>query len=282
MPRSRNNLTVAKKLGLTVNGNVLKTGEYSGLGVYNPDPNNDIDPPTDFGLGASNTELLRAAKDLGVKYLHGNMSFTSHQPSCFNCSIVHPLEPGADGGAGLADQHRLLHAPPRTRRPTSTTRSTARTASSRTGRPTRPTRRSLSTRATRPSATWPPGRSTPTPSTSATCATTAAAGRWPPTGLDAVLAKYSSLLQGAGAEPQLADPRQVRHPPQRPLRRARRGGGRGLRHGRQHRHRHLPGFGCVTVSGARTTGFTTYGSEVSAPITLTANTPVTFTPSLLP
>ena len=43
-----------------------------------------------------------------------------------------------------------------------------------------------------------------------------------------------------------------------------------------------PASGAVTVSGARTTGFTTYGSEVSAPITLTANTPVTFTPSLLP
>ena len=43
-----------------------------------------------------------------------------------------------------------------------------------------------------------------------------------------------------------------------------------------------PAAGAVTVSGARTTGFTTYGSEVSAPITLAANTPVTFTPSLLP
>jgi hypothetical protein len=87
------NLAVAQRLGLTVDKTVLKTGEYSGLGVYNPDPNNDTDPPTDFGLGASNQELLRAAKDLGVKYLHGNMSFPSHQPSCFNCGIYHPLEP---------------------------------------------------------------------------------------------------------------------------------------------------------------------------------------------
>jgi hypothetical protein len=44
-------------------------------------------------LGASNTEMLRASKDLGVKYLHGNMSFPSHQPPCFNCGISHPLEP---------------------------------------------------------------------------------------------------------------------------------------------------------------------------------------------
>src|SRR5690606_2334384 len=51
------------------------------------------DPPTDFGLEQSNPNLLQAAKDLGVKYLHGNMSFESHKPDCFNCGIVHPLEP---------------------------------------------------------------------------------------------------------------------------------------------------------------------------------------------
>src|SRR5262249_54901704 len=36
-----------------------------------------------------------------------------------------------------------------------------------------------------------------------------------------------------------------------------------------------PAAGSVTVSGARTAGFTTYGSEVSAPITPAAGTPVT-------
>jgi hypothetical protein len=40
--------------------------------------------------------------------------------------------------------------------------------------------------------------------------------------------------------------------------------------------------GEITVSGATTTGFTTYGNEVSAQLTLAANTPVTFTPRLLP
>ncbi|MET8987171.1 hypothetical protein ABZW49_17130 [Nonomuraea wenchangensis] len=89
----QDNLTRAAALGLSVDATVLKTGEYSGLGVYNPDVNNDIDPPTDYGLAASNPHLLQAAKDLGVKYLHGNMSFGSHQPSCFNCGIYHPLEP---------------------------------------------------------------------------------------------------------------------------------------------------------------------------------------------
>jgi hypothetical protein len=43
-----------------------------------------------------------------------------------------------------------------------------------------------------------------------------------------------------------------------------------------------PAAGNLTVSGARTSGFTTYGTEVSAKITLAAGTPVTFTPSLLP
>jgi len=88
------NLTIAARLGLPVNRTVLKTGEYSGLGVYHPDPDNDVDPPIDFGLGvASNPALLRAAKDLGVRYLHGNMSFPSHVPSCLGCAVVHPMEP---------------------------------------------------------------------------------------------------------------------------------------------------------------------------------------------
>jgi len=87
------NRTVATRLGLAQPNTVLKTGEYSGLGVYNPDPDDDINPPTDFGLGASNPQFLAAARDLGVRYVHGNMSFGSHVPACFNCNIVHPLEP---------------------------------------------------------------------------------------------------------------------------------------------------------------------------------------------
>lgn len=84
------NLTRAATLGLTTPRTVLKTGEYSGLGVYNPDDNNDVDPPTDFGLAGANVNLLRAAKDAGVKYLHGNMSFASHQAPCFNCGTRFP------------------------------------------------------------------------------------------------------------------------------------------------------------------------------------------------
>ncbi|HEU5108167.1 MAG TPA: hypothetical protein VFT95_06375 [Micromonosporaceae bacterium] len=87
------NFAIAAALGLPTGATVVKTGEYSGLGVYHPDPDNDTDPPTDFGLAASNTDLLAAAQDLGVRYLHGNMSFGSHVPPCFNCAVVHPLNP---------------------------------------------------------------------------------------------------------------------------------------------------------------------------------------------
>jgi hypothetical protein len=86
------NRSVATTLGLAQPDPVLKTGEYSGLGVWNPDPDDDVNPPTDHGLAASNPNLLSAAHALGVQYVHGNMSFPSHVPSCFNCGIVHPLD----------------------------------------------------------------------------------------------------------------------------------------------------------------------------------------------
>jgi hypothetical protein len=88
----RGNLAAAAVIGLPVPRAVLKTPTYSGLGVYNPDARS-LDPPTDYGLMASNKALLQAAGDLGVRYLHGDMSFASHQPACFNCGIHHPLRP---------------------------------------------------------------------------------------------------------------------------------------------------------------------------------------------
>lgn len=88
----RQNITDGQAMGLNItNRTVLKTGEYSGLGVYNPNCNDDIDPPTDYGLMASNPDLISEAAAYGIKYLHGNMSFKSEQPSCFNCGIVHPM-----------------------------------------------------------------------------------------------------------------------------------------------------------------------------------------------
>ncbi len=85
------NLTLAAAAGLPVPPTVLKTPEYSGLGVYHPNRESMTGPPTDFGLRGSNKALLDAARDLGVRYVQGNMSFTGHRPSCVNCGVHHPL-----------------------------------------------------------------------------------------------------------------------------------------------------------------------------------------------
>jgi hypothetical protein len=87
------NRAVANANGFAAPNDVLKTPEYSGLGVHTEDPDDDTGVPVDHGLAGSNPDLLQAAKDLGVKYLHGNMSFASHTPANYNTSIVHPLEP---------------------------------------------------------------------------------------------------------------------------------------------------------------------------------------------
>jgi hypothetical protein len=88
----RDNLYAAGSIGLPTPVSILKPPEYSGLGVYNPDPHS-LGPPTDFGLLSSNRALLKAASDFGVKYVIGDLSFASHQPECFNCGIYHPLQP---------------------------------------------------------------------------------------------------------------------------------------------------------------------------------------------
>jgi hypothetical protein len=87
------NRTAGTAIGLNVPADVLKTPEYSGLGVYTVDPDDDTGVPVDHGLAGSNVAMLQAAEDLGVKYLHGNMSFASHKPAHLNTSTVHPLEP---------------------------------------------------------------------------------------------------------------------------------------------------------------------------------------------
>lgn len=91
-----NNRTAGTAIGLNAPDDVLKTPEYSGLGVYTDDPEDDTGVPVDHGLAGSNPALLQAAKDLGVKYLHGNFSFGSHVPADFNTAISHPLEPAIE------------------------------------------------------------------------------------------------------------------------------------------------------------------------------------------
>jgi hypothetical protein len=90
------NLRVGRLLGINAPTNVFKPGELSGLGFYDPnrtDPFGQIGTPQDFGLGASNTEMLRAATDSGIKFIHSNFSVLSQKPSCHNCGIQHPLSP---------------------------------------------------------------------------------------------------------------------------------------------------------------------------------------------
>lgn len=275
------NLKVAQQLGMTVNSTVLKTGEYSGLGVYNPDPTNDIDPPTDYGLGASNTELLRAAKDLGVKFLHGNMSFKSHQPSCFNCSIVHPLEKAVtvvpDWPTNVAyfstnpDEETYFYNwfyGPNGKFPYWPTYQTYTQVLE------HESDQALNHLATGSIYThtfhisnlrdYGGGRTLTTD--------------W----LDAVLARYSSYYKVPVQNPNW--PNLAKYTTHRNAHFAELGAGVDAVYDMNANTVTVtsPASGAVTVSGARTTGFTTYGSEVSAQITLTANTPVTFTPSLLP
>jgi hypothetical protein len=100
------NITAAQTMGLPINATVLKTGEYSGLGTYNPDLNDDVGPPTDYGLQAANPNLLQAAYNAGIRYLHGNMSFGSQVPKCFNCATPFPKTTDSPPGPAIPENVR--------------------------------------------------------------------------------------------------------------------------------------------------------------------------------
>ena len=85
----RPNLTVGTQMGLTVSTKSLVSGDMSGLGYYNPAGDG---PQTDYGLGASNVDFLKAAQDTGAQYLASNHSVASQwDPNCTNCGVTHPL-----------------------------------------------------------------------------------------------------------------------------------------------------------------------------------------------
>lgn len=86
------NRVAGASIGLNFPATVLKTPEYSGLGVYNDDPDDDTGTPTDHGLEGSNPALIQAAADLGITTVVGNMSFASHVPTHFNAGKTHPLD----------------------------------------------------------------------------------------------------------------------------------------------------------------------------------------------
>lgn len=87
----KRNIEAARTLGLEIQADMLKTGELSGLGWRSRSENSLA--KEDLGLQASNKALLQAAKEAGIRYIHANMSVPSHRPACWNCTLVHPLEP---------------------------------------------------------------------------------------------------------------------------------------------------------------------------------------------
>ena len=275
------NLKVAQQFNMTVQSTVVKTGEYSGLGVYNPDPTNDIDPPTDYGLMASNPELLRAAKDLGVRYLHGNMSFKSHQPSCFNCAIVHPMEKNVTVVPDWPTNIAYFSTNPEEEAyfynwfygpggkfaywPRNLTYDELMDYE---------TLQALLRMATGSAYTHTFHISNLRDYGGGKTLTT----DW----IDRLLAKYSSYYKVPVQNPNW--PNLAKYTVHRNSHFAELAAGADAVYDAAANTVTVtsPAAGAVTVSGATTTGFTTYGAEVSAQITLAANTPVTFTPRLLP
>jgi hypothetical protein len=290
------NLQVGAQLGLPTPANVLKQPSYSGLGVYNPDPNDSINPPTDFGLTASNPALLQAARDTGVQYLHGNMSFGSHAAAvagCFNCAF----------GLGLSSDNSQVIYP--------TTSPVVKVV------PDFPT--NMWYFSTTPAEEtyfynqyYGPGGKFPTFTTNQTYSQIIAFesgqamnriatgyiytntlhignlrdyGGGQTLGSDwanAVMSKYSSyysvplLCQGWPALATYASDRMAH------FAELHAGVSAVYDRGANTVTVTSPAAGSLTVSGDGAAGSTTYGAEKSAKITLAANTPVTFTPSLLP
>ncbi len=96
------NAKVAKDMKLPITKDLLKTGDFSGLGYYYGPGSGTCPawmlPPwgatyTDFGLLCSNGEFLRAARSRGIRYVESNNSIASHQAPCLSCGIRHPLQP---------------------------------------------------------------------------------------------------------------------------------------------------------------------------------------------
>lgn len=68
----------------------LVTGDISGLGWYTPE-GPDKGPKVDHGLQGSSPYLLSALVETGRSYLASNMSTPSHEPTCWGCGMVHPM-----------------------------------------------------------------------------------------------------------------------------------------------------------------------------------------------
>lgn len=71
----------------------LVTGDISGLGWHSRD-GPDSGPKVDYGLDRSNEHLLTALVATGHPYLASNMSTKNHEPDCWACGMVHPMNDG--------------------------------------------------------------------------------------------------------------------------------------------------------------------------------------------
>lgn len=102
------NTRLAGQMGLWYASKTLKNGELSGLGWYrspapaplvlptlpsqcpvvadSSGPGSD-EPRKDFGLVCVNQQMLEMARQLGIRYVHGNFSVASHRPPCPVCGI---------------------------------------------------------------------------------------------------------------------------------------------------------------------------------------------------
>lgn len=289
----KDNLAVARTLGLPTSGTVLKTGEYSGLGVYNPNVNDDVSPPTDFGLKAANPNLLRAAKDAGVSYLHGNMSFPSHRPACFDCGTPFPKPTDNPPGPPVAEDVRaaLLIVPdwPTNIAYFSTTPSEEtyfyNSYYGPTGRfpfwPTNQTYAQVLDHESDTALSHIASGSIYTHTLHIGNLRDYGKGNTLATDwLDQTMAKYTALYNVPLLSPDW--PTLAAYTQGRIAHFAELGASVDAVYDRAAHTVTVtsPAAGKITMSGARTAGFSTYGTEVSAPITLTADTAVRFTPSL--
>ena len=86
------NTLVGLFMGLHLSSKSLVTGENSGLG-YKAADGGENEPKQDYGLLASNPNMLNAASNLGVRYIASNHSVPSQvDAACPSCGIVHPLK----------------------------------------------------------------------------------------------------------------------------------------------------------------------------------------------
>ena len=86
------NTLVGLFMGLHLSIKSLVTGELSGLG-YKAADGGENEPKQDYGLLASNQNMLNAASNIGVRYIASNHSVPSQvDAACPSCGIFHPLK----------------------------------------------------------------------------------------------------------------------------------------------------------------------------------------------